>query len=77
MIKSLAILIIAGGIVMLEVPALLKKKEKKELTIFTILLTFGIVLSILFALGKHIPNPLDFITFILKPLSDLISQLVE
>jgi len=77
MIKSLGILLVAGAIIMLEVPPLLKKKEKKELTIFTILLTFGNVLSILYALGKQIPNPLDFLTFILKPLSEFISQLVK
>lgn len=77
MIKSLAILLVAGAIAYFEVPPLLKEKQKKDLVVFSMLLILGIGLSIFWALGKHIPNPLDFITFILKPLSDYISHLVE
>ena len=77
MIKSLAILLVAGAIVLFEVPPLVKKKEKKELLVFTILLMIGVVLSIVFALGKPIPNPMDFITFIFRPLSEVYSQLLK
>ncbi|WP_017381638.1 hypothetical protein [Paenisporosarcina sp. TG-14] len=77
MIKSLAILLVAGAIAYFEVPPLLKEKQKKDLVVFSILLIIGVVLSIFWALDKQIPNPLDFITFILKPLNDFISQLVE
>ena len=77
MIKSLGILLVAGVIILFEVPPLLKQKQKKELFVFSILLIIGVVLSIVFTLGKTIPNPMDFITFIFKPLSDFITQLLK
>lgn len=77
MIKSLAIVLVASVIFLIEVPSLVKKKQKKEIVVYSILLLIGVGLNITYAIGKTIPNPLDFITFMLKPLSDFISQLVE
>ncbi|QBP42860.1 hypothetical protein [Paenisporosarcina antarctica] len=77
MIKSLAIVLVGGVIFIIKVPPLVKKKQKKEIVVFSSLLIIGVGLSITYAIGKTIPNPLDFITFMLKPLSDLISLLVE
>lgn len=74
MIKSLAIVLVAGVIFLIKVPPLVKKKQKKEIVVFSSLLIIGVGLSITYAIGKTIPNPLDFITFMLKPLSDFISK---
>ena len=74
MLKTIGILIIAAVMVISEVPPLVEKKLKKEVTIFSILLVFGIVLSILIALGVAVPNPMDFLSYVLKPLSNLISK---
>ncbi|MGB5944721.1 hypothetical protein [Paenisporosarcina sp.] len=77
MIKSLGILLVAGTICLFEVPPLLKKQQKKELLVFSILLLFGVALSIFFTVSKSIPNPLDYITFIFKPLSEVISGFLK
>ena len=75
MLKSLGILLIAAVILWIEVPPLLKKKQKKELLVFSILLTVGIVLSMTLAFGKPILNPLEFLTFIFTPIVDVMSRL--
>jgi Na+/melibiose symporter-like transporter len=77
MIKSLGILLVASAICLFEVPPLLKKQQKRELLVFSVLLLFGVALSIFFTIGKTIPNPLDYITFIFKPLSEVISGFLK
>ena len=72
MLNSLGILLVATVIIIIEVPSLLEKKQKKELIVFSILLTIGVTLSILRAFGINIPNPLDLLTFIFKPMNDLV-----
>ena len=72
MLNSLGILLVASVIIIIEVPSLLEKKQKKELIVFSILLFIGVTLSILRAFGINIPNPLDLLTFIFKPMNDLI-----
>ncbi|MCF6094967.1 hypothetical protein L1765_13455 [Microaerobacter geothermalis] len=72
----LGILFIAGIIALIEVPSLLKKNLKKELWVFSILLFIGTGLSIVEGLQINLPNPLDWITIIYKPLSDLIFGLL-
>lgn len=75
MLKSIGILLIAAVILRIEVPPLLKKKHKKELFVFSILLAIGVGLSIPLGFGKSIPNPLDLLTFILEPLNILTRKL--
>lgn len=77
MLKSLGILLIAAAIAFFEVPPLLEKKDKKELLVFLILLSIGVGLSITLSFKKSIPNPLDFLTFVLKPINDLIELLAK
>ncbi|MGG0288157.1 hypothetical protein ABEY41_24260 [Peribacillus butanolivorans] len=71
------ILILVAIIIAIDVPSLLRKKLKKELWIFSVLLLFGTALSIAQALNIKIPNPLDWITAIYKPLSDIIEKLLK
>ncbi|WP_408007522.1 hypothetical protein ACJROX_22950 [Pseudalkalibacillus sp. A8] len=71
------ILLVAILIIVLEVPPLWKKKQKKELWVFSLLLLFGVGLSIAESLDLNIPNPLDWIATIYKPLSDLIMSLLK
>lgn len=77
MIKSIGILLIAAAILWIEVPPLLEKKYKKEFLVFSILLAIGVGLGITLALEKTIPNPLDLLTIIFKPLDDVISNLLK
>ncbi|MFJ8064505.1 hypothetical protein ACIQYS_07725 [Psychrobacillus sp. NPDC096426] len=73
MVKTFGILIVAAVIVILEVPQLVKKKLIKEVAIFSVLLAFGVVLSILLAFGVTVPNPVNFLTYMLKPLNNIIN----
>lgn len=72
MLKSIGILLIAVTIMWLEVPPLLKKGYKKELLVFSVFLVIGVALSLAYSFGKTIPNPLDLLTFVFKPLNDFI-----
>jgi hypothetical protein len=73
----LGILIVTAGIILLEAPYLLERKLKKELCVFSILLTFGATISILMALGIQLPNPQDMITVVYKPLGDWIFGILQ
>ncbi|UAL50642.1 hypothetical protein LIT32_15590 [Bacillus sp. CMF21] len=77
MVAVAGILVIVGVIIAIDVPSLLRKKEKKELLVFFILLLIGTSLSIAQALHIKIPNPVDWITVIYQPLSDLIETLLK
>ncbi|MFJ5769829.1 hypothetical protein [Psychrobacillus sp. NPDC093180] len=74
MLKSFGILLVAAVIVYLEVPSLVKKKQKKELIVFSVLLAIGVGLGVLHSFGKPIPNPTQLLTFIFKPLHHLLSR---
>jgi xanthine/uracil permease len=77
MLNSLGILLISAVIVWIEVPTLLKNKQKKELIIFSVFLVIGIGMGMTIGFGKTIPNPTEFLSFILKPLSDLLTKLTN
>lgn len=77
MLVILGILLVAILIIVLELPPLLKKRQKKELWFFSLLLLFGIGLCIAKGLGLNLPNPFDWIAAIFKPLSNLITSLLE
>lgn len=67
-----AILLVVAAIVYLEAPALKKAKRMKELYIFSFLVAAGGLLGILQSLEVPLPNPLDWITAIHKPISDIL-----
>ena len=77
MIKVIFLIFCRAIILWIEVPPLLEKKYKKELLVFSILLAIGVGLSITLGFGKSIPNPLDLITFVFKPLNDVITLLLK
>ncbi|MDQ8735187.1 hypothetical protein [Paenibacillus sp. LHD-38] len=77
MLAIAGILTVSIAIAILEVPALRKKKWKKELWVFSVLLLIGAGLSIAQSLHVKIPNPLDWISFIYKPLSDSLTRLLK
>ncbi|MDQ6420226.1 hypothetical protein RB620_12340 [Paenibacillus sp. LHD-117] len=77
MLAIAGILTVSIAIAMLEVPGLKKKKWKKELWFFFVLLFFGAGLSIAQSLNVKIPNPLDWISFMYKPLSDSLTSLLK
>ena len=72
-----AIVVTASLMVILEVPPLLKAKLKRELWLFSILLLLGTLLSIAKYLQIPIPNPLDMLYVIFKPMSDLLISFLK
>jgi hypothetical protein len=73
----IGILMIVGIIAWVEVPNLRKKKLKKELVVFAILLFLATGLSITEALRVELPNPIDWITAVYKPMSDAIAGILQ
>ncbi|NPV71553.1 MAG: hypothetical protein HPY55_13090 [Firmicutes bacterium] len=61
-----------AGIVLFEVPGLVKKKMWRELAAFSIYLLIGMALSIPQALGVRLPNPTKAIEALFRPLSELL-----
>lgn len=75
---SIAGIIIVGVIIMfIKIPSLLKKNHKKDLWVFSSLLLLGIVLNILEQMELSLPNPLEGITAIFQPYSEVISNIFK
>ncbi|MET3292762.1 UNVERIFIED_CONTAM: putative membrane protein YczE [Brevibacillus sp. OAP136] len=73
----LGILIVILIICLLEVPSLLKKKQRRELLAFSVLLLVGTGLNIALALHIELPNPMDWIIAVYKPVSDMVDSLFK
>jgi len=72
MLATIGILLITAIIILVEVPHMKKKKQKRDLWVFSLLLLCGFCLGIAEAFELTIPNPLDWISFVYKPVSDII-----
>lgn len=72
MIASLGVLFIASLIWFTDGPTRTKSQNNKDSMAFSILLVLGVGLSIAHILFKPLPNPMDFISFVYKPLSDAV-----
>lgn len=77
MLIVMGILALAVVIAFIDAPSLLKRGLNKELWTFSILLLFGTGLSIMQGLQVNIPNPMDALAFIYKPLIDLLFGLFK
>lgn len=60
---------------MTEIPKMLKKRQYRELWLFSVLLALGTTLAILKSLDVRIPNPSDFAAWIYSPLSEVMKSL--
>lgn len=66
-------IVVVAVIIAIDAPPLWKRKQKKELWIFSILLLFGTSMGISHYLFHKIPNPMDLIIIVYKPVSDMIA----
>lgn len=62
----------AAGAMLYEYPRLLRARQRKELWLFTLTTAFAVMLCVLQSLHVVLPNPLDWITAIYKPMSRVI-----
>ncbi|MFD1955048.1 hypothetical protein ACFSL6_12930 [Paenibacillus thailandensis] len=74
MLASAAILAATVAIYMLEAPSLRRRKLRKELWVFTLLLLLGCGLGIAKSLQVPIPNPVDWIILVYGPLGDALYE---
>lgn len=68
------ILATAVVIVMLEVPGLWKKRQVKELCLFSALLLLGIGVGIAESLHIPLPNPLDLVSYVYRPIGQWVDS---
>ncbi|MZQ84066.1 hypothetical protein GQF01_18280 [Paenibacillus sp. 5J-6] len=71
------IILAIAAIVFIEVPRMLRKHQKKELWSFSVLLAFGTVLCTAKALGVHLQSPLAFITYVFKPMGEILQKMMS
>ncbi len=74
MLAITGIVAVVAFIVFLEVPALRKKRQIRELWIFSLLLIMGTGISIALSLHIAIPNPIDWINYIYSPVGRFIEN---
>jgi hypothetical protein len=67
----IGLFVVCVFIAAIEAPHLLLKKMKRELYLFLSILLFGFAISSLQALRVTLPNPLDWVTAMFKPISDI------
>jgi len=60
------------GIILLEVPGLVKKKMWRELAAFSVLLLIGMALIMPQAFGVVLPNPSEAVAALFRPLAELL-----
>ncbi|WP_236690318.1 hypothetical protein [Guptibacillus hwajinpoensis] len=71
----IGIIILAYSVI--EIPKFKKSNQKKELWTFSSLLLVGYSLLIAQTMNAPIPNPLDMITFVYKPVSKVLFALMS
>ncbi|OPH57217.1 hypothetical protein BC351_25450 [Paenibacillus ferrarius] len=77
MLTSITTILIGSIIALIESPALFRKKLTMEIWIFFTVLLIGTLLSILLELRMPFPNPMDWLTFIYKPISDFVFGILK
>lgn len=77
MASVFGIIVVVAIITALEVPHLLRERAGKELWAFLGLLMLAAALGTAVALEVDMPNPLEALTFVYKPLGDIIFGILE
>ncbi|WNR44145.1 hypothetical protein [Paenibacillus roseipurpureus] len=76
MIWSLIILLMILLAMKVEIPKLRKKKLNKELWIFVGALAFAALYSMAVSLHLALPNPLDGVSYLFRPMGKMITTLL-
>ncbi|MDD9267426.1 hypothetical protein ACFPES_10365 [Paenibacillus sp. GCM10023248] len=78
MMWTIAAILAASTLIgVVEIPALRKKRQRKEFMVFCSLLLLGSLLGIAQSLRVKLPNPLDLISLVFHPVSKVLYGLLE
>ncbi len=75
--KLLGLLVVFTGIILIDVPGLIKGKKWRELAIHVVFLVFGVGMAAAVIMNITLPNPANVIKFIFTPLSNAMFSLFE
>jgi len=64
-------LLIYAFIIVLSVPGLIKRKEWRELTVFSVLYIIAFALGLMYVLDKHIPSPMKGLQYLIEDMLGL------
>ncbi|MEH7180004.1 hypothetical protein [Neobacillus vireti] len=71
-------IILIGAIISLyEIPSLVKKKWRREMIVYFLLLSAGMTLAILLSKDVSIPTPLDLLTEIFSPITFYFDRILS
>ncbi|MEI7026509.1 hypothetical protein [Paenibacillus sp. y28] len=73
----LGIVTVTIGIAVMEGPSLWRKQYYRDFAVFSFLLLCGAILSILQAAHVALPNPIDAVIWLFKPVSDMFTELLQ
>ncbi len=76
-IVIISVLVSGGALCAFEIPRMHKSKSNKDLWTFSILLAFGVILTILRCLNITIPNPSDLMAWIFSPFSNFLIKMLK
>ncbi|SFJ21570.1 hypothetical protein SAMN02799624_03644 [Paenibacillus sp. UNC496MF] len=71
------VLIMAALVVRFQYPRLKRNGQKKELAVSACLLAAAVTLSMLQSFRVELPNPLDWLTVVYKPLSKAVLSMLN
>lgn len=77
MIPIICIILASIFILKIEAPRLLKAKMHKEFKVLIFLLSISFSMVIARGILQDVPNPLNGIAFLLRPLTDILVQILR
>ncbi|MFD0696965.1 hypothetical protein ACFQZT_23125 [Paenibacillus sp. GCM10027628] len=75
MLVGICVFLISVALACFEIPRIWKQGWRKEVWIYCTLMALGNVMATWKGIAKEIPNPADWITVIVAPLTKLLVQI--
>jgi len=72
MLLIVCLILFSAVLAIIEVPALWRRKLKKEVLVFSIFLLLSTYLSIAQTMHARLPNPLMWIAYVYTPISNMV-----
>lgn len=76
MIAAIFLTVLFMGILYLQLPPLIKKKNLREIISYSVMMAIGIIYSYGYALDIELPNPTKAVDAVFRPLTKLLDTLL-